>query len=182
MTARNDLRRRHYISRPMQGALIVSLLVLEVLVVAVSFAFVYRELSAAVDVGLFRIHAPPPDGASVLWRALRPVLPWMILFNIGVLAAVVVLWSARVSSIAGWLHLLAERAQRLEWRRPGPAPQGHEVIAAAERWFEQERAHWLEVRAGLDQVLGTEDAGVPRTDGALVAELRALQDRLSAAS
>lgn len=132
-------RRKKYIDTSIQGRLIITLLILEVLIFSLAMWFVYQELQTAIDNNLYRVHQPDSESRPVLLTALLDIIPWILIINVLLLVGIDRIWGNYLAKIIEPLRHTAERVSHLDLRKAATAHNNHSVLEYAQQWTSQER-------------------------------------------
>lgn len=146
----NRRRRLRIVDDMLQKWLLVALVVMESVLVTAAIWFLYRELDAAVDENLYRVHfTGSVDMLSLLVREGLPVLGALLLANLGALLVADRIWVCYVNNILGHLGALVGASGRLDLRPLPPPPASHAVLDQAIQWREGEAQYLAQVRASI---------------------------------
>ena len=139
-------RRRYFIDRFVQGRLIISLVLLEVLIFGTAMWFVSADLQHLIDTNLYRIHQVQTDSLPVLINSLKQVIPWIILVNVFALIMLDKIWAGYIRSIVDELQNIFSDLKSLRIIQPEKVKGEHEVIARAKDWLLYERQRNQDIR------------------------------------
>jgi hypothetical protein len=144
----NRRRRLRVVDDMLQTWLLVLLVVMESVLVTAAIWFLYRQLDAAVDENLYRVHfTGSVDMLTLLVREGLPVIGVLLLANLGALLVADRIWVCYVNNILGHLGALVSASANLDLRPLPPPPASHAVLDQAIQWREGEAQYLAQVRA-----------------------------------
>jgi len=132
-------RRRYFVDRFVQGRLVISLILLELVIFSVAMWFVYTDLQHHIDVNLYRVHQVQTDSMPVLLNSLQQIVPWILLLNVIALIIIDKVWAAYIRKIVDELEHIFSDLKKLIIKSPEKIKGEHEVIGQAKDWLRYER-------------------------------------------
>lgn len=145
-SAAHHQRKRYFIDRIVQGRLVMSLIVMELLIFSTAMWFVYTDLQHLIDINLYRIHQVQLDSLPVLVKSLIHVLPWVMLVNVFALIMVDKVWAGYIRRIVMQLDKTFSDLKKLCITQPDQTKGEHEVITQAKDWLSYEYQRNQEIR------------------------------------
>ena len=139
-------RRRHFIDAKIQGHLIWSLILLEVVLFAIGMVVIYLDMQSMLDDRLYRVHELSLN-RPLLLQGLWKNLPWIIGINILLILYVDAHWKKRVRPIVMELQDILCKVKRLDLRHRVVNNQEHDVLASASDWLKIERERYSAILA-----------------------------------
>ena len=139
-------RHRHFIDTKIQGHLIWSLLILEVLLFAIGMVVIYLDMQTMLDDRVYRVHELPLD-RPLLLQGLWTNLPWIIGINILLILYVDAHWKKKVRPIVIQLQDILCKVKRLDLRHRVVNAKDHDVLASASDWLKNERERYSAILA-----------------------------------
>ena len=159
-SATQHQRRRYFIDRIIQGRLLISLILLELLIFGTAMWFVYADLQHHIDTNLYRIHQVQLDSLPVLINSLMHIIPWIILVNVLAIIFVDKIWAGYVRKIVFELENIFADLKHLNIKQPVKIKGEHQVITQAKNYLlnEQQRNQSIrELVNALPKELNTQD-------------------------
>ena len=171
-------RRRHYIDAKIQGHLIWSLIVLEVLLFAVGMVVIYLDMQSMLDDRLYRVHDLPLN-RPLLLQGLWTNLPWIIGINILLVLYVDAHWKKKIRPIVLQLQEILCKVKRLDLRHRVVNEEEHDVLASANDWLKTERERYSAILALSNELPGSIDKNDQAGLRQLQRQLTTLQETIS---
>lgn len=143
-------RRLLYVDGSLQRSLLLTMVVLEVALVATSIWLAHWRLVHFIDTSMYRMHAAQ-EGLTLM-RLAREGFPVLVLFvavNLVLLTLAAGLWSKRENGVLQNFVELIEKTRKLDFSSDPEAPRQHEVLTLAVAWRARERARFAVLREQL---------------------------------
>jgi hypothetical protein len=155
-------RTRHYVDHSVQRALLISMVALEVVLVAASVWLAYARLASFIDASMYRMMLSQ-SGPTLLRLAQEamPVLGGFVALNLIALSAVAAIWSRRKRRVLRSLGEMMEKTRALDFSPDTEPEQQHEVLALAAAWRARERERFRAVRECVAQLEAAWSAAQP---------------------
>jgi len=135
-----QMRRRHYVDRVLQGRFLVGLVSLEVLLFGVGLFVVYQQMNEAIELQIFQAHASHEGGIALLVNELMQVLPWILVVNVVAVLITSRIWSQYLDKVIQSLRQMLSRGIHLDFRDISNQLEGHhEVLDIGAAWMARER-------------------------------------------
>jgi hypothetical protein len=149
-SATQHQRRRYFIDRIVQGRLVISLILLELLIFGTAMWFVYTDLQHHIDTNLYRVHQVQLDSLPVLINSLMHIIPWIILVNVLAIIIVDKIWAGYVRKIVFELEKIFFDLKNLNIKQPVKINGEHEVITQAKNYLFNEYQRNQSIRELVD--------------------------------
>jgi len=173
-------RRRHYfIDAKLQGRLLWSLTILEVLLFAIAMFVIYVDMQATLEDSLYRVHQEVPRGRPLLFQELWLSLPWVIGINVLLVLYVDSQWKKAVRPIVMQLQEILIKVKRLDLRHRVVDAEAHDVLSSANEWLKKERERYSTILAVVDDLPESIDKNNNINSVQLQQQLKMLQKIIS---
>jgi len=140
MNNSEQLRRRHYVDRVLQGRFLAGLVTLEVLLFGIGLFVVYLRMNEVIEQQIFQAHASHEGGISLLINELIQVFPWILLVNVVAVLITSRIWSRYLDRVIQSLRQMLSSGANLDFRDISSQLAGHhEVLDIGEAWMARER-------------------------------------------
>lgn len=169
-------RRTHYVDRSVQRALLVTMVTLEVVLVAAATWQLHRHLNELIEESLFRVHLADagPMLIELIPEALG-VLGVFVAINAIALLIAEAIWSRHANRVVREFATLIDKTRRLDFTGDGETHPQHEVLDKTLAWRARERARFAAIR---EQVASLETAATagnnPQSTATALHDLRGL--------
>ncbi len=148
-----QMRRRHYVDRVLQGRFLMGLVTLEVLLFGVGLFVVYQHMNEAIELQIFQAHASHEGGISLLISELLHVLPWIVIINIVAVLITSRIWSQYLDKVIQSLRLMLAAGAKLDFGSISGQMRGdHEVIDIGIAWIRRERERNQVIKAAIAEL------------------------------
>ncbi len=148
-----QMRRRHYVDRILQGRFLIGLVTLEVLLFGVGLFVVYQHMNKAIEQQIFQAHTSHEGGISLLIGELLHVLPWIVIANIVAVLITSRIWSQYLDKVIQSLRLMLTAAAKLDFGSISSQMTGdHEVIDIGIAWIRRERERNQVIKAAIAEL------------------------------
>lgn len=134
-------RKKHYISRPLQGNLIIAFVALESLLLAVTMIYLYTHFNAMIEHDLYAIHRSSQTDLLIEFMKQIGISAFGLLsINALLLSVALYFWSKQIRSILISLRESLERISSLNFRAIKPVSKpAHELQAVLHKWISIEK-------------------------------------------
>ncbi len=140
MNNSEQLRRRHYVDRVLQGRFLAGLVTLEVLLFGIGLFVVYQRMNEVIEQQIFQAHASHEGGISLLINELIQVFPWILVVNVVAVLITSRIWSQYLDKVIQSLRQMLSSGANLDFRDISSQLAGHhEVLDIGEAWMARER-------------------------------------------
>jgi len=142
---RDSRRVSRYVDSRIQGGLIASILIFELLLIVIGMFLIQHDLHQVIEDQLFRIHPSAQEEIPILLYHLMGGLGVIVLANIALVIVIEWFWSCYIEQIVAPLRGLFDAVCLLDLRnRPEPAV-AHEVLDRAGDWVQTERLRCVQL-------------------------------------
>jgi hypothetical protein len=154
MNNSEQMRRKYYVDRVLQGRFLVGLVALEVLLFGVGLFVVYQRMNEAIEQQIFQAHASHEGGVSLLIDVLIQVLPWILVANIIAVLITSRIWSQYLDNVIQSLRQMLSTGANLDFRDISNQMTGHhEVLDIGSAWMARERERNRVIKAAVADLM-----------------------------
>lgn len=168
----NNQRKKHYLSRPLQGNLIIAIVILEISLLAAIMIFLHMRFSAMIEHDLYAIHSS--SQTDLLFEFAEQIglsAFWLLCINTIFLYFILRFWSRQVKTLIGSLRKSMDQISRLHFpEQDADTALTHELQAILKKWFSVEQTRISELKQ--------EVTGIEIKNNYMDSELQNLRDRL----
>lgn len=158
-------RRTHYVDSSVQRSLLVSMVTLEVTLVAIAIGFAYWRLAQLIEEGMYRMKAIPmittmtQFATEGFW-----ILGVFAVVNVIALMVASGIWRRHENLVLRDFMGLIEKTKELDFSSDTETRRQHEVISLAADWRAQERNRYTAVRDQVSKLVASLSSGESSQD------------------
>ncbi|MDH5393601.1 MAG: hypothetical protein OEY11_10475 [Gammaproteobacteria bacterium] len=139
-------RHNHYINTGLQNRLIVSLILIELVLIAISVLFVYRDMHQIIEASMFRSHIQNSLTIEYFAGRVMQVMFVLLLINIVIASFVVWRWREYVNAILSPLEKIVSSVHALDFTKKEEITAHHQAVVIAGQWLQAENSRFSEIR------------------------------------